>query len=82
MRGVPVVEMPDAAVAVPEFSGDWPSLTPAQARLTDHIIPRTCGPATSERHSVTAKRPVHKAVDASANRLVSCCEAVDERDCG
>ena len=39
MRGVPVVEMPDAAVAVLEFSGDWPSLTPGQARLTDHIIP-------------------------------------------
>jgi len=39
MRSVPVVEMPDAAVAVLEFSGDWPSLTPGQARLIDHIIP-------------------------------------------
>jgi len=44
MRGVPVVEMPDAAVAVPEFSGDRPSLTPAQVRLTDHIIPADLRP--------------------------------------
>jgi hypothetical protein len=39
MRGVPVIEMPDAAVAVLEFSGGWPSLTPGQTRLTGHIIP-------------------------------------------
>jgi phosphohistidine phosphatase len=35
----PQVSLPTAAVAVLEFSGDWPSLTPGQARLTDHIIP-------------------------------------------
>jgi hypothetical protein len=28
MRGVPVAEMPDAAVAVPEFFGDRTSLAP------------------------------------------------------
>ena len=39
MRSVPVVEMPDAAVAVLEFSGDWPSLTPATARLTSLTTP-------------------------------------------
>jgi hypothetical protein len=39
MRGVPVVEMSDPTVAGLEFSGDWSSLTPDQARLTDHIIP-------------------------------------------
>jgi phosphohistidine phosphatase len=35
----PQISLPTAAVAVFEFSGDWPSLTPGQARLTDHIIP-------------------------------------------
>jgi phosphohistidine phosphatase len=35
----PAINMPTAAVAVLEFSGDWPSLTPGQARLIDHIIP-------------------------------------------
>jgi phosphohistidine phosphatase len=35
----PQISLPTAAVAVLEFSGDWPSLTPGQARLTDHIIP-------------------------------------------
>ena len=35
----PQIRMPTAAVAVFEFSGDWPSLTPGQARLIDHIIP-------------------------------------------
>ena len=35
----PAVSLPTAAVAVLEFPGDWPSLTPGQARLIDHIIP-------------------------------------------
>ena len=35
----PQISLPTAAVAVLEFSGDWPSLTPGQARLIDHIIP-------------------------------------------
>jgi phosphohistidine phosphatase len=35
----PQISLPTAAVAVLEFSGAWPSLTPGQARLTDHIIP-------------------------------------------
>jgi phosphohistidine phosphatase len=35
----PQISLPTAAVAVLGFSGDWPSLTPGQARLIDHIIP-------------------------------------------
>lgn len=35
----PVISLPTAAVAVLEFPGDWPSLTPGHARLVDHIIP-------------------------------------------
>jgi phosphohistidine phosphatase len=35
----PGISLPTAAVAVLEFPGDWPSLTPGQARLVDHIIP-------------------------------------------
>jgi len=35
----PVISLPTAAVAVLEFTGDWPSLTPGQARLVSHIIP-------------------------------------------
>jgi phosphohistidine phosphatase len=33
------ISLPTAAVAVVEFSGDWPSLTPGHTRLTDHITP-------------------------------------------
>jgi phosphohistidine phosphatase len=36
----PAISLPTAAVAVLEFPGDWPSLTPGQARLIDTIIPR------------------------------------------
>ena len=35
----PGISLPTAAVAVLEFPGDWPSLTPGHARLVDHIIP-------------------------------------------
>ena len=35
----PAISLPTAAVAVLEVPGDWPSLTPGQARLVDHIIP-------------------------------------------
>jgi phosphohistidine phosphatase len=35
----PGVSLPTAAVAVLEFPGDWPSLTPGHARLVDTIIP-------------------------------------------
>ena len=35
----PAVRLPTAAVAVFEFSGDWPSLTPGQARLTNLTTP-------------------------------------------
>ena len=35
----PVISLPTAAVAVLEFSGDWPALAPGQARLLDHITP-------------------------------------------
>ena len=35
----PAVSLPTAAVAVFEFSGDWPSLTPGQARLTNLTTP-------------------------------------------
>ena len=35
----PEISLPTAAVAVLEFPGDWPSLTPGQTRLVDHIIP-------------------------------------------
>ena len=35
----PGISLPTAAVAVLEFSGDWPSLAPGQARLAAHIIP-------------------------------------------
>jgi phosphohistidine phosphatase len=35
----PAVSLPTAAVAVFEFSGDWPSLTPGHARLTSLTIP-------------------------------------------
>jgi hypothetical protein len=39
MRGVPVVEMPDAAVAVPEFLRRLALPHSRSTRLTDHIIP-------------------------------------------
>ena len=35
----PGISLPTAAVAVLEFPGDWPSLTPGHARLVDTIIP-------------------------------------------
>jgi phosphohistidine phosphatase len=35
----PPISLPTAAVAVLEFPGDWPSLTPGQAHLLDHITP-------------------------------------------
>ena len=35
----PGISLPTAAVAVLEFPGDWPSLTPGQARLIDTITP-------------------------------------------
>jgi phosphohistidine phosphatase len=35
----PGLSLPTAAVAVLEFPCDWPSLTPGQARLVDHIVP-------------------------------------------
>jgi len=35
----PAISLPTAAVAVFEFRGDWPSLSPGQARLIDHITP-------------------------------------------
>jgi phosphohistidine phosphatase len=35
----PQISLPTAAVAVLDFPGDWPSLTPSQARLLDHITP-------------------------------------------
>jgi phosphohistidine phosphatase len=34
-----VIRFPTAAVAVLEFTGDWPSLTPGQARLVDFTAP-------------------------------------------
>jgi phosphohistidine phosphatase len=35
----PGISLPTAAVAVLEFAGDWPSLTPAHARLVSLITP-------------------------------------------
>jgi phosphohistidine phosphatase len=35
----PQISLPTAAAAVLEFSGDWPALTPGQARLINHITP-------------------------------------------
>ena len=35
----PAISLPTAAVAVFEFSGDWPSLTPGHARLTNLTTP-------------------------------------------
>jgi phosphohistidine phosphatase len=35
----PAISLPTAAVAVFEFPGDWPSLTPGDARLTTLTIP-------------------------------------------
>jgi phosphohistidine phosphatase len=35
----PALSLPTAAVAVFEFPGDWPSLTPGHARLTNLTIP-------------------------------------------
>ena len=35
----PAISLPTAAVAVLEFSGDWPSLTPGQARLISLTTP-------------------------------------------
>ncbi len=35
----PAISLPTAAVAVFEFPGDWPSLTPGHARLTTLTIP-------------------------------------------
>jgi phosphohistidine phosphatase len=36
---LPAISLPTAAVAVFEFSGDWPSLTPGHARLTNLTTP-------------------------------------------
>jgi phosphohistidine phosphatase len=35
----PAISLPTAGVAVLEFAGDWPAVSPGQARLLDHIIP-------------------------------------------
>ena len=35
----PAISLPTAAVAVFEFTGDWPSLTPGHARLTNLTTP-------------------------------------------
>jgi phosphohistidine phosphatase len=35
----PPIRFPTAAVAILEFSGTWPTLTPAQARLLDYAAP-------------------------------------------
>lgn len=35
----PAISLPTASVAVVEFAGDWPSLTPAQARLVSLTTP-------------------------------------------
>jgi len=35
----PALSLPTAAVAIFEFPGDWPALSPGVARLLDHIIP-------------------------------------------
>ena len=35
----PALSLPTAAVAIFEFPGDWPALSPGVARLVDHIIP-------------------------------------------
>jgi phosphohistidine phosphatase len=35
----PDLRFPTAAVAVFEFTGDWPDLSPGQARLVDYTIP-------------------------------------------
>ena len=37
--GPPRLSFPTAAVAVLEFTGDWPALTPAHARLEDFTAP-------------------------------------------
>jgi hypothetical protein len=34
-----LIRFPTAAVAVLEFTGDWPALTPAHARLEDFTAP-------------------------------------------
>lgn len=34
------MNFPTAGVAVLEFGGDWPDLTPGQARLADFVVPR------------------------------------------
>jgi phosphohistidine phosphatase len=36
----PGISLPTAAVAILEFQGDWPALTPGQARLIAHTTPR------------------------------------------
>jgi phosphohistidine phosphatase len=38
-RGPAGFRFPTAAVAVFEFAGEWPALTPGQARLLDFIVP-------------------------------------------
>jgi phosphohistidine phosphatase len=38
-RPRPGISLPTAAVAILEFSGDWPSLTPGQAPLIAHTTP-------------------------------------------
>jgi phosphohistidine phosphatase len=35
----PAISLPTAAIAILEFSGDWPSLAPGQARLVSLITP-------------------------------------------
>jgi len=35
----PEIRLPTAGVAVLEFAGDWPGLTPGQARLLDTVVP-------------------------------------------
>jgi len=37
----PAIRFPTAAVAVLEFTGDWPTLTPRQARLLDFATPKS-----------------------------------------
>jgi phosphohistidine phosphatase len=33
------MRFPTAAVAVLEFDGNWPGLSPGQARLVDYVVP-------------------------------------------
>jgi phosphohistidine phosphatase len=34
-----MLRFPTAAVAILEFDGDWPGLSPGQARLVDYVVP-------------------------------------------